>query len=654
MKNKSLTFRITLIAALPLLCFLGMAAFDMKNIYDTYRHADVAMQEMDLVKAASELVHETQKERGRSAAYLNGGMAIADVEEQRKLTDTKLKKAQKSLQSSAFDKVTNDKIRDILNTYQTLRPKVTNRSISTGDAIKTYTKMVNGLLGLQKTLADETPVARISADLRVLSMVEMAKENGGKLRANLSSILAKDQPISKAKINSVIALKANVDGILNAPGLELHGEAKKAIKDFRSSPQWAEVGDVFTRIILKSGEGQYGRNAKEFFATISGALGFIAKAVNSHKEYTIKDIAHEKDVDLKLLMSHAVVLITICLLLCFMIYKITRGMSKEIGECSTELSNHTHSVVESTSQISEASEGLAGSFANQAAAIQTIAASLTEITAIAGKNSESVNQANSDSKSSNNTAQKGKTTVQEMIQSMGRISEINQKFTSEVTDGNEKLSEIGRLISDIAEKTNVINDIVFQTKLLSFNASVEAARAGEYGKGFSVVAEEVGNLAKMSGTAADEISSMLDQSVKRVSDIVTSTKTNVEKLVKESKDIMDEGIGKAEQCNLVLGDIMESAASLDQLISSVAEASKEQEIGIQEIGSAVNKIEELSNENTRYIEKSEEAAKNLHSKASGLALTSNSLVAIVDGQGANEDNSAQSKTDDESIDSIAA
>jgi methyl-accepting chemotaxis protein len=85
---------------------------------------------------------------------------------------------------------------------------------------------------------------------------------------------------------------------------------------------------------------------------------------------------------------------------------------------------------------------------------------------------------------------------------------------------NDEISSIVKVIAEIGDKTKVINDIVFQTKLLSFNASVEAARAGEQGKGFAVVAEEVGNLATMSGKAAEEISSMLGDSMGKVELIV--------------------------------------------------------------------------------------------------------------------------------------
>ncbi|NCQ16281.1 chemotaxis protein, partial [Candidatus Falkowbacteria bacterium] len=79
----------------------------------------------------------------------------------------------------------------------------------------------------------------------------------------------------------------------------------------------------------------------------------------------------------------------------------------------------------------------------------------------------------------------------ELIGSMDRISESNQDIASLVF-----------AIEEIAEKTKIIDDIVFQTKILSFNASVEAERAGEFGRGFSVVAQEVSNLAKMSGRAS--------------------------------------------------------------------------------------------------------------------------------------------------------
>lgn len=121
-----------------------------------------------------------------------------------------------------------------------------------------------------------------------------------------------------------------------------------------------------------------------------------------------------------------------------------------------------------------------------------------------------------------------------MLNSIDEISQSNDSIADQTRQNNEKINEIVKLISDIGNKTKVINEIVFQTKLLSFNASVEAVRVGEYGKGFAVVAEEVGNLAnKMSGNAAKEISSLLDESQRKTAQIVKETESKVDELIKK-------------------------------------------------------------------------------------------------------------------------
>jgi methyl-accepting chemotaxis protein len=117
-------------------------------------------------------------------------------------------------------------------------------------------------------------------------------------------------------------------------------------------------------------------------------------------------------------------------------------------------------------------------------------------------------------------------------------------------------------IQDISKKTELINDIVFQTKLLSFNASVEAARAGEQGKGFSVVAEEVGNLATMSGNAANEITSMLGASIQKVSKIVENSQNLMSSLIKKSRSKIEMGHQTSVDCSVALEEIVKNVSSL--------------------------------------------------------------------------------------------
>lgn len=114
-----------------------------------------------------------------------------------------------------------------------------------------------------------------------------------------------------------------------------------------------------------------------------------------------------------------------------------------------------------------------------------------------------------------------------MLDSIKNIGAANERAGREIGASARHFADIVKVIEEIGSKTKVINDIVFQTKILSFNASVEAARAGEHGKGFTVVAEEVGKLAAMSGVAAHEIGELLSGSIQKVDAIVKDTQTKV-------------------------------------------------------------------------------------------------------------------------------
>jgi methyl-accepting chemotaxis protein len=281
---------------------------------------------------------------------------------------------------------------------------------------------------------------------------------------------------------------------------------------------------------------------------------------------------------------------------------------EEVYAIADKLTNASAKLGESSTELSEA-------VTEQAAAIQETAASLDEMTAMIQKNSENAMQSRKTSESSRHSADQGKTAMSEMNEAMIQISQSNQTIMTQVESGNREISGIIELMNEISNKTKVINDIVFQTKLLSFNASVEAARAGEHGKGFAVVAEEVGNLAQMSGNAAKEISQKLDDSNQRVNEIIENTKRQVESLIQDGKKKVERGSQIAEGCTAIFSGLAQSVGQVDHMVTEISTASDEQTKGIQEINKAISQFDQTTQQNSVIAKDSNDHAITLSDEA---------------------------------------
>lgn len=184
-----------------------------------------------------------------------------------------------------------------------------------------------------------------------------------------------------------------------------------------------------------------------------------------------------------------------------------------------------------------------------------------------------------------------------------------------------EINTIVKLIGEIESKTKVIHEIVFQTKLLSFNASVEAARAGEHGKGFAVVAEEVGNLAAMSGRAAEEIGTLLQRSVKTVNEIVQKTQGEVRSLIEQSGTTVAEGGSHAKKCSEVFDVILSYAAKTHGMLEEISSASSEQTRGVTEINVALGQLNQTTQSNVNLANQSATSSQTLSTQAEQLGHT---------------------------------
>lgn len=331
------------------------------------------------------------------------------------------------------------------------------------------------------------------------------------------------------------------------------------------------------------------------------------------------------------LISFAIALVgVICALLFGGVFssKIVETMKRTIQD----LSRSSQEINNKTGSVGQISTNLSSSTVQQAASLQETVASLTEISAMVARNAESAQTSVVNSEQSTMAVNQGKEKVGLMISSIKDIADGNNELMDKMQKSNAEITEIVTVIEDIARKTEVINDIVFQTKLLSFNASVEAARAGEHGKGFAVVAEEIGNLAAMSGNAAHEISDMLTTSVNRVSGIVEGTKTMMNSLMKRSAEKIDLGNETARECSEAFNLIQKNVSAVNELLIEISTASIEQSQGIKEINKAMNELDQVTQQNSGYATDSSQTATELNNQVEKLNTIVIELSGFIEGR----------------------
>ncbi|RXJ88151.1 cache domain-containing protein [Arcobacter sp. CECT 8985] len=183
--------------------------------------------------------------------------------------------------------------------------------------------------------------------------------------------------------------------------------------------------------------------------------------------------------------------------------------------------------------------------------------------------------------------------IRENVEHIRTMSSYANELNNSSKQGNElatktsaSMDEIDNQVNAINEAITVIDQIAFQTNILSLNAAVEAATAGEAGKGFAVVAQEVRNLANRSAQAASEIKQLVE---------TATSKAN------EGKDIADEMIKGYHSLN-------ENINKTITLIEDVAVASKEQQVGIEQINDAINELDQQTQQNASVAMKTKDVS----------------------------------------------
>ncbi len=265
--------------------------------------------------------------------------------------------------------------------------------------------------------------------------------------------------------------------------------------------------------------------------------------------------------------------------------KIVASLKREINILSS-----------TTFAVSTISEAISGGSDHQANIVSQTNLALLRMSEMLKKTSEFAMESESVMTNANFRANNGMKIMGQVVTTM-----------TAVESANEKLQTMNQIMQEISNKTKVINDIVFKTQILSFNASIEAARAGQHGRGISVVAEEVGNLAKISGLAAQEISILLSNSEKQVSELISYTHN----CVIQGKEVTGKAMNNFKE---ITNDIV----LISKQINSIVEAAREQELGVTQTHQAMNDLNITTNQNNEVSHNAFETSQILIEKVNAL------------------------------------
>lgn len=666
----------TVMILLVAIAGLGVVASSigpMRTALATLSTAAQAQYEAALAQSVSAALTRTQLERGRSIIHLTqpDGETLTKLQFARRETDMAIQALRDAMAEFQGDRAA---IEAAIATLAELRQQVDGGSIPRKTILERYTSLNSSMLDFTISLAHSAQNATTAIDLTALATLAGARDLLGQERAIGATVLAgnaiaTDAPDLFAALTSTrTTVLGQVAGMIRADLVDALGELvgsepAREIARMRNnilnesanlftpiSPEdwvtastaqirlmadlenrllalvtadlsaargaartslWLTVGIALATLGIAAGVSLYlakgvgdrlsvvlraiqdlasGRTDVELPAGSDTEIGEIVKGLHSFRAGAQQRLVLEAAQETQTAMQRAVVTEMAAALDALAAGDLTTRIDVEFnGEYAILRENFNASVErlsqtigkalltsndiqESSSEMSQAARDLSQRTEAQAATLEETAAALDELTASVKSAADGAARANETVATARQDAERSGEVVLAAVQSMSAIEESS--------------GEISQIIG-------VIQDIAFQTNLLALNAGVEAARAGEAGRGFAVVASEVRALAQRSSEAAKDIKT----------------------LISDSSQHVGTGVKLVADAGTALSGIVAQVNEISELIGDLAGSSREQALGLSEINTGVNQLDQVTQQNAAMVEESTAASITLNQQA---------------------------------------
>ena len=541
------------------------------------------------------LVHELQKERGRSAGFINSqGKSFAEeLRTQRAESDAAVARLEELLKDfearqfgAAFEKTLGG-LREHLARTAELRSKIDRMAASGVESYGFYTAANAQALELVVAMSHLSSEAAILRGIQAYVNLLQAKEQAGMERALGTRAIAQDRftGTTFGDWNQAVAAQRTYERVFRSFAT---AEQIAFLEETVKAETVGALEAARAVLLAKSESGGFGIAPERWFELTTARIDQF-KTVEDRLAGDYAAVADRLEAEAR----RALLMVGLGACAGVLIaggaaYGVLRSVLGALREVSAGVAAGSEQIRSASAQVAQASQDLASSASEQAAGLEESSASIEEIGGMAAQNAEGAKAAKALAEGSKAAAEQGAKAMEVLRTGAG---------------------EMARAARSAASVVKTIDEIAFQTNILALNAAVEAARAGEAGAGFAVVADEVRSLARRAADAAKE------------------TADNIGRATRES----DLTAKRAEDAAASFQTLLAKTRELDGVAGGIATASEEQKGGISQVGDAMRQMDAATQRTAAAAEESAAASEELNAQAAELAELGATLRRIMEG-----------------------